>query len=219
MTRISDFSTDEFYHIYNRGTDKRNIFKTSRDYERFLALLYLCNQDKPVDLKRQGPTLSEILAQQRDETLVSLVSYCLMPNHFHLLLQCREPLGVSKYVQKVNTGYTMYFNNRHDRSGVLFQGKFKSTHVHDDRYLKYLITYIHLNPVKLIDPEWKENGIRDRTAAECYLKNFRYSSYLDHIDKTRIETPIIDREKLRGYMATVSDFKEHVREWLDKRTD
>lgn len=214
MTRTLTFASGEFYHIYNRGTDKRNVFTSRSDRDRFLALLYLANQNGPTDLKLQGRTLLEIVEERDGTPLVEIAAYCLMPNHFHLLIRELEEGGISKFMQKLTTGYTMYFNKWHERNGSLFQGKFKATHVADDRYLRYLISYIHLNPIKLIEPKWKEIGIADKTRAEQYLESYTPSSYLDYLGKQRIEGMILVREALPEYFSSGADFKTFVTEWL-----
>src|SRR3989338_5492140 len=142
MGRNLTFAPGEFYHIYNRGTEKRKIFLSARDHERFLSLLYLANGEERVDMKRQGRTLSELMLQDKGKKLVEVCAYCLMPNHFHLILKEIDEGGISKFMQKIITGYTMYFNKNYERSGALFQGKFKSEHAKNDRYLKYLIAYL-----------------------------------------------------------------------------
>jgi putative transposase len=159
MQRSFHFAPREFYHLYNRGTEKRKIFLCRADYARFLALLYLANQETPTVLKIQGRTLEELVEERSGTPLVEIATYCLMPNHFHLLVRGVEEGGVGKFMQKLTTGYTMYFNKKNERTGTLFQGRYKATHVADDRYLRYLISYIHLNPIKLIEPKWKETGI------------------------------------------------------------
>jgi len=219
MSRTFSFAPGEFYHIYNRGTDKRNIFTSRSDRDRFLALLYLANQDAPVDLKLQGSTLYEIDEPREGDPIVEIVAYCLMPNHFHLLIRELEDGGISKFIQKLITGYTMYFNKRNDRNGSLFQGRFKATHVADDLYLRYLISYIHLNPIKLIEPKWKETGIADKTKAEQYLERYEYSSYLDYLGRERSEEMILTREALPEYFASGADFKTFVTEWLTYAPD
>ena len=105
------------------------------------------------------------------------------------------------------------------RSGSLFQGRFKATHVADDRYLRYLISYIHLNPVKLIEPRWKETGITDKTHAGRYLETYAYSSYLDYLGKKRLEGMILSREALPEYFSSGTDFKNFVTEWLTYATE
>lgn len=219
MSRIVEFAPEEFYHVYNRGTEKRKIFITRIDRERFLALMYLCNRQGPADLKLQGRTLLEIDETRTDEPLIDIVAYCLMPNHFHVLVHERCEGGISKFMQKLCTGYTMYFNRRHERSGVLFQGKFKATHVDNDRYLQYLIAYIHLNPIKLIEPKWKEVGIADRVRAEKYLEKYPYSSYHDYLGTARAANMILERTVLPEYFSSGSDFKSFVTEWLNYKPE
>lgn len=219
MTRSFAFAPDEFYHVYNRGTEKRNIFSSRADYDRFLVLLYLCNQTAVVHLQLQGRTLKGLSGKREGKPLVEIVAYCLMPNHFHLLLREVEEGGISKFMQKVMTGYTMYFNKKNNRNGSLFQGKFKATHVADDRYLRYLISYIHLNPIKLIEPKWKETGIEDKTRAERYLETYTYSSCLDYLGKERPENMILTREALPEYFSSEADFKNFVTEWLTYAPD
>lgn len=214
MTRKILFASGEHYHVYNRGTDKRDIFLSDRDYGRFLALLFICNSSKPVDLKLQGRTLYEILENDRGETIVDLLSYCLMPNHFHLIIHEKNEGGISHFMQKLMTGYTMYFNKLNERSGALFQGKFKATHIDNDRYLSYLISYVHLNPIKLIDPDWKTKGLRDQSEAEKFLNAYRYSSFKDYCKENRLECALIDKIDNPLYHDNW-EFRKHVTEWLE----
>lgn len=122
--------------------------------------------------------------------------------------------NTSRFMQKLMTGYTMYFNKRNGRTGVLFQGKFKSTHVEEDNYLKYLSAYIHLNPVKLIEPQWKEKGIQDQKSAQKYLHSYHYSSYLDYRGASRIESIILNKDAMPDYFNTPHSFKADIAEWL-----
>ena len=220
MARNVEFAPHEFYHIYNRGTEKRNIFLSRSDYERFSALLYSCNGTLPVRLdnipeSKQGRTLLERAIQcDRGTPLVEICAYVLMPNHFHLLIRERSDGGISKFMQKLLTGYTMYFNTRRERSGVLFQGKYKARHAHGDRYLAHLISYIHLNPVKLIEPLWKETGIRNRSNAERYLKQYTYSSYPDYLGQERTANKIITKDALPAYYESPKDFSNVIKEYL-----
>jgi len=213
MGRKIVFVPSEFYHLYNRGVEKRNIFLNEKDYDRFLSLLYLCNATEPVHLQHRGSTFTEAAQVSRKDTLIDIASYCLMPNHFHLLVREKEEGNISRFMQKLATGYTMYFNTKRERSGSLFEGTFKARHVDDDRYLKYVIAYINLNPIKLIEPSWKETGIKDRKKAEKFLEHYRYSSYLDHLQQGRVEKCIINPEVLLEY-EDLHNFKESVTEWL-----
>ena len=211
MKRIS-FVPGEFYHIYNRGTEKRNIFLNKNEYRRFLLLLYHCNNNKNVVLRLENQNFDINLER---ETIVDVCAYCLMPNHFHILLHEKIEGGISLFMQKLSTGYTMYFNRLHDRTGVLFQGKFKATHVNDDEYLKYVFSYTHLNPVKLIDPKWKENGIANHNRAKEYLENYVCSSYPDYLGINRKESVIITKEAMPNYFLSTSDYERTVNDWLN----
>ncbi|QQG38029.1 MAG: transposase [Candidatus Kaiserbacteria bacterium] len=218
MGRREQIAPGEFYHIYNRGTEKRTIFMSTKDYERFLALLYACNGSKPVDLKLQGSTLYQFLALNKEkkavEKKVDVCAYALMPNHFHLIVRSSEEGDVAKFMQKISTGYTMYFNTRYERSGALFQGKYKAIHADSDTYLAYLIAYVHLNPVQLIRPTWKTEGIGDLRAAKEFLQSFRWSSYPDYLGIDRPEKAIVSMDALPGYWSSHTSFESFVTDWL-----
>ena len=208
-------AVEEWYHVYNRGTEKRNIFLSKKGYERFLTLLYLSNSSNPMHISNhQGSTLPQLLEIPRGEPLVDIGAYCLMPNHFHILLRQREDAGISRFMQKVSTGYTMYFNILHDRTGTLFQGKFKSEHADSDRYLKYLLAYIHLNPLTLLDPQWKEDGIKNKKKAWVYLNDYTYSSYLDYLGEKRALNKVVDSTALPLYFKTPRALQTDMLEWM-----
>src|SRR3989344_3214113 len=141
------FAPGEYYHIYNRGNSKQTIFHDKADYDRFLKLLFLSNGEENFKVQFIGKNIYEF---NRGKELVHVGAYCLMPNHFHLLLTQAQDGGISKFIQKLSTGYSMYYNKKYERSGTLFEGKFKSQHAGEDNYMKYLFSYIHLNPIKLI---------------------------------------------------------------------
>ncbi|MBI5470095.1 transposase [Candidatus Kaiserbacteria bacterium] len=215
MTRQIEFASDELYHIYNRGTEKRIVFLSRWDYDRFLTLLYLCNQEERIDERLNRHTLAQALELPQGSPLVNIVAYCLMPNHFHLVLREISGSGISRYMQKVITGYTMYFNKKYDRSGVLFQGKFKAAHAKDDRYLQYLMAYVHLNPTTLTNVFEKDK----LSSTVRSLKQYRYSSYLDYIGTKRPENKLVDMYALPGYLSGPKHFKKHIKEWLDLKLD
>ena len=216
-TRKISFAVEEYYHLYNRGSDKRVIFMDNHDYRRFVALLYLCNGTKPVDTNLHfynGHDFLDLFNVERGDTLVDIGVYCLMPNHFHLLVRGKVEGGVVKFMSKLLTAYAVYFNNKHTRTGSLFEGKFKAKHVDSDEYLKYLFAYQHLNPVKIIDPKWREEGIADRNKAKQFLGEYIYSSYLDYQGSTRIESKVLNREVFPLYFTKVSDFDAFINEWI-----
>lgn len=212
MQRRIEFSEGEFYHIYNRGAGKAKIFVSDIDRDRFCKLFFACNSVESFTFRLiKDLSFSEI---DRGETLVDIGAYCLMPNHFHILLRAKSTESVTIFMRKFLTAYSMYFNNKYNRTGVLFQGRFKATHVNNDAYLKYLFSYIHLNPIKLIDVKWKENGISDRAKAEKYLERYQYSSYLDYLGEYREESIILKKKAFPEYFENVTSFKKCTREWL-----
>ncbi len=111
MSRNLKFAVGEYYHVYNRGVEKRIIFNNEFDYQRFLLLLILVNDEKGVEVQQQvrDHSIPELIAQKR-KPLVSISSFCLMPNHYHLLLKEITENGISKFMHKVGTGYALYFN-------------------------------------------------------------------------------------------------------------
>lgn len=212
MSRKIIFTEGEFYHVYNRGTDKRLIFTDDSDRERFKRLLFLCNGTNPIVI-RDIPKY-DTYNFDRGEPLTDIGAYCLMPNHFHLLLREKNDGGISKFMNKLCTAYSMYFNLKFARTGSLFEGPFKAQHADYDQYLKYLFAYIHLNPVKIIDPDWKQNGIKDRLIAENYLNHYHYSSYLDYQQNNRPESIIINKSVFPEFFERSQDFDSYIKDWL-----
>jgi putative transposase len=216
--RTTPFVEKEFYHIYNRGNSKQIIFKDAQDYSRFVGLLYACNSIKKLHVADIG-IRKNFFDLDREECLVAIGAYVLMPNHFHILLTPLVEGGVSLFMQKVSTAYSMYFNKKYERTGGLFEGKFKSRHAGDDRYLKYLFSYIHLNPVKMIDPTWKEFGLRDKKVALEYLNKYEYSSYIDFAGVDRKEKKILETSLFPDYFPSVRTFETEILGWFSTRQD
>jgi len=167
----------DIYHIVNRGVDKRVIFNTVTDYSRFVYGLYDFNDRKPVSLPHSDRRSCNLAIRKPGDELVGILCVCLMPNHFHLLVQEKVDGGTGLFSKKLTSGYTQSFNLKNDRSGVLFQGRTKIILVEKDEYLLHLPYYIFSNPIKLIDSQWKKNGIRDFKKVTDFLKNYRWSSF------------------------------------------
>lgn len=208
------FVFGEYYHIYNRGNSKQTIFHNVENYDRFIKLIFLSNGKENFKVHLTG---NDVYNFNRGEQLVDIGAYCLMPNHFHLLLTQTKTGSISKFLQKLSTGYSMYYNNKYERTGTLFEGKFKSEHINNDRHLKYLFSYIHLNPVKLIDKDWKEAGIKNKNIAFKFLKQYPFSSYLDYIGDNRQQKEIINKKAFPNYFPTINQFEREIFEWLSYR--
>jgi putative transposase len=145
MQRREIIANDEFYHVFNRGVEKRIIFTNDKDYKRFLNNMANFNTDLPswklkFEKFEDGPRINET-----GEKLVDIVAYCINPNHFHLILRQIKDDGITTFMKKISTGYAMYFNKKYDHSGVLFQGRFKSVHISSDSQLLHVSAYVNCN--------------------------------------------------------------------------
>jgi REP element-mobilizing transposase RayT len=212
----TEFANDEYYHIYNRGIDKRDIFVDDLDYKRFLLSMNLLNDVENglmhiwKDAKRMEKDLkTNLVVTDKNQSrvdprldlrerlnnrnkLIEIVCYCLNPNHYHFILKQKEEKGVQKFMQKLGIGYTMYFNKKQKRSGSLFQGKFKSIHIDSNEYLLYLSAYVNQNHFI--------HGYKD--------KNWQYSSYLDFVGERN--GVLCNKADILDQFGSVDEYKEFV---------
>jgi len=202
----------EYYHLYNRGNSKQTIFNSPCDYQRLQILLYLSNSFSGWEIRELDQ--NDIFDLDRGEQLLAVAAYCLMPNHFHLLVTPLVERGVERFMQKLSTGYSMYFNTKHRRSGSLFEGRFKAKLATDDRYLRYLYSYILLNPVKLFQSDWREKGLRNVTGTKKFLNEYLYSSYVDEVI-IRPESAILNRAPFPNYFTDKRQLDDELLEWLN----
>lgn len=213
--RNKPFVSGEYYHLYNRGNSKQTIFRDKEDYSRFITLLYTCNGINNFNnFSAKNTSEKDPYLFERGKSLVSIGAYVLMPNHFHILITEKEKNGISKFMQKLSTGYVMFYNKKYKRTGGLFEGKFKSRHLDSDKYLKYIFSYIHLNPIKLIQKDWKEKGIKNKTGAFSYLNSYLFSSFIDYQKKERKQNFILDFNSFPKYFSSCKNFNEEIIEWL-----
>jgi putative transposase len=221
MANRTPFVVGEWYHCYNRGTEKRRILHSGKDYQRFIALLYLCNGTNKIRMSDMWEVkFEEIFTSasiNRGEKLADIAAYCLMPNHIHLVMRETREGGIASFMQRVFTAYTMYFNAKYRRSGPLFSGVFKSRHVDDDRYFKQVISYVLLNPAELFEPKWKE-GIGNIHALEKQLMQYPYANMVEFLGNESL-TKNITVDVSREYYDTppslpslLSDAQEYYRE-------
>lgn len=154
--RKINFVEGEYYHVFNRGTDKRTIFESQNDLQYFFQRLIDLNMiatDLKFNSKRYRKS-GEVVIDKKYKNLVSIIAYCLLPNHFHLVLKQESENGISKFMQKLGTSYTMYFNQKYKRSGSLFQGKFKANMIDGEFGLPVLSVYVNLNYIHhRLDPK------------------------------------------------------------------
>ena len=174
----------ELYHVLNRGVEKRDIFMSDGDRARFVHDLYEFNDSSPANNDRRLHPMIDIRSQSfgRRDRIVDVHGWCLMGNHYHLLVSERREGGLSLFSRKLNVGYAMYFNEKYKRSGVLFQGRTKKIRITSDAYFLHILHYIHLNPLDFHKDStgWRELRIASTERALRHLDSYRWSSFLDY---------------------------------------
>lgn len=206
MERYVPFTTGEYYHIYNRGVDKKKIFFSKGDWDHFQKLLFLRNGTKHLKVSRvQGAPLDTLCI---GDSLVDICAYALMPNHFHLLLHEKSEGGITKFMSKLLTAFSMYMNKKYNRTGPLMCRPFRAKHIDSNEYYMWLISYIHANPIELIENEWKERGVQDFRKVKKYIDEYKYSSYVDYFSSKRAESSIINKSALLIDAAELEEISE-----------
>jgi REP element-mobilizing transposase RayT len=194
------------YHLWDRGVDGRSIFIDDKDRRRFMLSLEKFNSVNPVRIR--SDINAEVLPRQK---LVGILAYTLLDNHFHLCIKELTDGGMTDFIRKLGTGYTLYFNLRHKRRGRLFERKIQHKIISSDRYFQHLIAYIHLNVLDSIGKEWRLGKLVDERKIEA-LEAYRWSSARAYVGN---ETdPLIDYKELaESYPADC--FRQHKRYILD----
>lgn len=234
MNRKEKLVTGEYYHVYNRGVEKRRIFLGQKDYQRFEDLLfhYLLTDEKYSDAKATADSLAKQTSQKvqsapeaasgetsADEQRqinhqrgrlgflapVALIAYVLMPNHFHLLLKQLIDRGTTNYLHRVTTSLTNYFNKKNERVGPLLQGRFKYKRIESEEQLLYGSKYIHRNPVEL--------G-QTKTATADNLLNYRWSSLPDYLSGSN---GFLLKDPVLGTFASPGKYRQFVFEDYDEK--
>lgn len=192
-----EFVPGSYYHVYNRGVGKQKIFLDESDKSRMTHLLYLCNGAYP--FKYKNIPMKDIFefTFNKGENLVEISSWVLMDNHFHILIflpEDKSPENITKFITKLSSSYLKYFNEKYNRTGALMEGRYQCIPVADDFHLKYLYSYIHLNPLKMMDKDWKQNKPKTKKCI-TYLNDYKFSSYSDLVmKKKRDEVKILTND-------------------------
>ena len=209
MDRGFKFATGEYYHIFNRAVEKKAIFLDESDYKHFQVLLYLANGSAPITFKR---VRKQPLDHDRGEMCVSVVCYGLMQNHFHIIARENKEGSISKFMGKLSTSYSMYFNTKYERSGPLFCHPFRARHISGEDYFRYVVSYVHLNPLDVIFPKSSRQRF-DLKQAEEFLDSYWYSSYQDYFHSRRLESKIINKEALPIEISDLETVEQMLKEY------
>ena len=214
------FVNKEIYHVYNRSVEEKEIFVDDQDRFRFIHDLFEFNDEAPaVNFYYKRPLIQSYEAkprkieQQKRKLLVEILAFVVMPNHFHLLLRQIKENGISNFMHKLGTGYTMYFNQKYERAGSLFQGTYKAILVNQEAHFIHLPYYIHFNPLDLKFPEWRDREIKNYKQAMKFLENYRWSSFLDYIGKKNFPS-VTQREFLNEFFEGPENYKKDAMKWL-----
>lgn len=204
------FANKEYYHVFNRGNNKRVIFNDLFDVNRFLQGLHFFNCQEPIgsiyeksfqkDDKFLGNSFGGLAS--KSQKLVDILCYCLNPNHFHLVLKQKEDYGIQKFMHRIGTGYTMYFNEKYKSSGSLFQGPYKAIHVDSNDYLLHLSAYVNLN-----SEAHKKNSLDDKFVLSR-------SSWNEYTNAPGNKKSICEKEIVLSQFRNPSEYKKFAQEAL-----
>lgn len=195
--RVVPLENGHFYHVYNRGVEKRTIFESDRDYQRFLQTFeyYQISGPKP---RFSQQKMFKVVEYKNNPKIVEVICYCLMPNHFHLLIRQLTEKGIQEFITKIQNSYTKYYNTKHMRVGHLFQGAFKSVLVESDEQLLQVSRYIHLNPYV--------SGLVEKPE----LWNLSsYNEYVNNGHGNSVKEPIL------GHFSGTNTYKDFVKDYED----
>lgn len=198
----------EFWHLIGRGVEKRDVVMDDSDRLRFLHDLYIFNDKNAapnyVLNARQG-------SDRKRDKLVDIHAFCLMRNHYHLLVSERVEGGIPLFMKKLNMGYTKYFNEKYERSGALWQGKYRKQHIARDAHFLYIPYYIHLNPLDYTHPEWRKGEVVHPKSALEVLEKYRWSSHLDYLGIRNFPS-LIRQDVLKPFLEDRAEYQRTIGE-------
>ena len=223
------FTPGKIYHILNRGVEKRPIFNGDSDKWRFLQGLYLFNDENSshqilynIEKENKGRINFNLLKEfvndnlTNRDPLIRIMAICLMPNHYHLLVEELQENGIPRFMHKFGVGYASFFNKKYNRVGPLFQGRFKAVEIENDLQLQYILAYINvINPAQLIEPEIKERGIADINKVTHFTEEYSWSTHPDYLGIR--DSIIIDKGIFNKIFPTPEKYKEFIKDILLSR--
>jgi len=210
----------EIYHVVLKTVGDTIVFNDEKDFYRGIFSIYEFNNDNPVNMwnRRKARATEKKLRGRTSQTLqerdmfVEILAFSFMPNHLHLVLKQKKDNGIIKFVQKVGTGFAVYFNKKYNRKGHLFN-KFKAVHIEDESQLKNTFVYVHTNLISLIEPGWKEKGIEDSDKVINFLESNNRHSYMDYLGQKAFPS-ITQRDFFLEVMGGTEGCKAEVDNWI-----
>jgi putative transposase len=227
--RKEQFVNGEIYHIVIKRIADKLLFKDTDDYFRGIFSIFEFNNIHPVEIYKRRQEIQSFKKRLREtkggpsssklpdvrNLLVEVLFFCFMPNHIHLVLRQLKEEGIIKFMGKIGTGYAGYFKRKYGikDKGYFFQGRFTAVHIETDEQLKIVFVYVHTNPISLIEPQWKEIGIRSPEKVIKFLEDYKWSSYSDYIGKKNF-TSVTERDFISKAMGGEEKCKEFVEGWV-----
>ncbi len=221
----------ELIHVLSRGVDKRDIFLDEQDHFRFVHDLFEFNDQQNADNNsyyfRNNHNKIESIdiasryikpERRKRKLLVNIYAFCLMKNHYHLLLNPKLENAIPKFMKKLNMGYSKYFNAKYKRSGTLFEGRYKSVIIKDEAHFIHIPYYIHFNPLDFKFPEWRNRKLKSYKKALKFLESYRWSSHLDYLGKKNFPS-ITQRDFLSEFFGGPVGYKKNIIQWLGDISD
>lgn len=219
--RETELINGEFYHIIERGNDRRKIFLDNEDRLRFINSLLVFNDTEPSPWqsrafwKNQKESL--IMNYQPKHPLIEIHAFALMDNHFHLLVRQLTEDGIANYTRKLG-GYVCYFNRKYKRTGSLFEGRYRAKLIQSETQLRNTFIYIKTNPVEMVEPEWKSWKVNKPLEALNFLeKNYRWSSCWDYLGKNNFSS-LIEKDFFLKLFDGEKNIKNEINSWISSKS-
>lgn len=199
--RLTHFGNDEYYHVYNRGNHKRIIFHDPVDYQFF-----------KIGLFRYNTTGKVRTFGSQDDRLVSVISYNLLPNHFHLMLRQEVEDGISQFMYRLQKAYSTFSNRKRARTGTLYEGPFKAKHISTEAYFDHMPRYIHLNIGDLTSYDWRNGSVSNWKDFLKIMSDYPWSSHADYMRQSQ-DLPILNLDIITDLFPKPSAYEEFIRSW------
>jgi len=218
--RKEQFVNGEIYHIVIKRIANELLFQDISDYFRGIFSIYEFNDLRSVEIKERR-RIRQLVKVQGDpvsdsrDLLVEILFFCFMPNHIHLVLRQLKERGTIKFMNKIGAGYAGYFKRKYGikEKGYFFQGRFVAVHIETEEQLKTVFVYVHANPISLIEPKWKEIGIRNPEEVIRFLEDYKWSSYPDYVGKKNFPS-LTQRDFILKMIGEEGGCKNFVESWI-----
>ena len=222
---------EEIYHVVSRAVGDTVVYVDESDFYRGIFSIYEFNNNKRVEIWERRRARNRFKKQEKEavgrptshlseypderDRLVDILAFSFMPNHLHLILKQLKDNGITEFMKKVNGGYAKYFNEKYKRMGHLFN-KFRAVHIKDDNQLRTSFLYVHANLISMIEPGWKEKGIKNPKKVKEFLENNKRHSYVDYLGK-KVFPSVTQRELFLEFMNGPEGCKAGVDNWIKNK--